>query len=105
MSNLSDSYSKVLQLLHELEPMDNFLNQIRIPKLSDKQVIALALAAESLGLDSERYLFKHLPTTLSSQIERSVFNRRRRGLKLMIEQFRHKMSVVLAPRRRHLLCR
>ena len=79
MSNLDISYNKILGLLHELEPQDNFLNQIRIPKLSDKQLIALALTAESSSIDSERHLFKQLPTTVIGQIDRSVFNRRHLG--------------------------
>jgi len=49
MSNLGLSYTKILGLLHELESRDNYLNQIRISKLSDKQLIALTFAAESLG--------------------------------------------------------
>jgi hypothetical protein len=97
MSNLTVSYTKIFDLLHELEPQDNFLNQRRLPKLTDKQLIALSLAAESLGIDSERYLFKQLPTLLAGQIERSVFNRRRRQLAFKIELLRQRMSAVLAP--------
>jgi hypothetical protein len=78
MSNLYVSYNKILGLLHEQEAQDNFLNQIRTPKLSDKQLIVLSLAAESLGIDSGRRLFRLLPDSLSGQIDRSVFNRRRR---------------------------
>jgi hypothetical protein len=80
MSNLELSYNKILDLLHELETQDNFLGQRRLPKLTDKQLIALSLAAESLGMDSERHLFRQLPTALLGQIDRSVFNRRRRQL-------------------------
>jgi hypothetical protein len=97
MSNLSVSYNKILGLLHELEPQDNFLNQIRIPKLSDKQLIALAFAAESSGVDSERHLFRQLPATVAGQIDRSVFNRRRRQLAFKIEHFRQCMVSALAP--------
>ena len=97
MSNLCVSYNKILGLLHELEPQDNFLNQIRIPKLSDKQLIALAFAAESSGVDSERHLFKQLPATVAGQIDRSVFNRRRRQLAFKIEHFRQRMVSALAP--------
>lgn len=97
MSNLCDSYNKILELLHELEPADNFLNQTRTPKLSDKQLIALALSAESLGIDSERYLIKQLPSSLASQIDRSVFNRRRRALKFVLEQFRQRITSALIP--------
>jgi hypothetical protein len=88
-------YNKILGLLHELEPQDNFLNQIRIPKLSDKQLIALA--AESSSIDSERHLFKQLPATVAGQIDRSVFNRRRRRLTFKIEHFRQRMASILAP--------
>lgn len=49
MSNLQSVYSKIFALLHEIEPQDNFLKQIRKPKLSDKELLALSLAAESLG--------------------------------------------------------
>jgi hypothetical protein len=57
----------------------------------------LALAAESQSIDSERYLFKQLPPTLVGQIERSVFNRRRRQLTFKIEHFRQRMTSVLVP--------
>lgn len=61
MSNLESSYNKILAALHEIEPKDNFLNQIRIPKLSDKELIALSLTAEYLAIDSECDLFRRLP--------------------------------------------
>ena len=97
MSNLGSSYSKILSLLHELENRDNYLNQIRTPKLSDKQLIALTFAAESLGLDSERHLFRQLPSILDGLIDRSVFNRRRRQLATHIERFRQRLLSDLAP--------
>lgn len=83
--------------MHELEPQDNFLKQRRLPKLNDKQLIALALAAESLGIDSERHLFRQLPGTLDGLIDRSVFNRRRRQLAAHIERFRQRLLTDLAP--------
>ena len=97
MSNLQAFYTKILSLLHELEPMDNFLDQTRIPKASDKALIALALAAESVGIDSERYLFRQLPDPLIGRIERSVYNRRRRQLGVKIEQFRQQIVNQLSP--------
>ena len=87
----------MLDLLHELEHEDNFLHQIRSPKLTDKQLIALSFAAESLGIDSERYLFKRLPASLSCCIERSVYNRRRRKLRSKMEQFRQRIASLMAP--------
>ncbi len=97
MSNLESSYTKILGLLHELEPQDNFLKQRRLPKLNDKQLIALALAAESLGIDSERHLFKQLPAGLAGRIDRSVFNRRRRQLTFKVELLRQRMGALIAP--------
>ena len=88
---------KYYPLLHELEPMDNFFNQTRVSKTSDKALIALALAAESVGIDSERYLFKQLPNSLIGQIERSVYNRRGRQLGIKIEQFRQQIVNQLSP--------
>ena len=97
MSNLLESYNKILPLLHTLDSKDNYRQQIRRPKLSDKQLIALCLAAESLGIDSERYLFKQLPSPLSGQIERSGYNRRRRGLVFKIDDFRQAMGKMIVP--------
>lgn len=97
MSNLGSSYTKILGLLHELESRDNYLEQIRTPKLSDKQLIALVFAAESSGLDSERHLFRQLPSTLAGLIDRSVFNRRRRQLAVHVERFRQRLLTDLAP--------
>ena len=59
MSNLQSVYSKILVLLHEIEDNDNFQKQIRKPKISDKALLALSLAAESLGIDSEHFLIKN----------------------------------------------
>lgn len=101
MSNLETSYTKILGLLHELEVQANFLNQRRLPKLSDKQLIALALAAESSGIDSERHLFKQLPASLIGQIDRSVFNRRRRQLAPKVVELRQRMALSLAPSESH----
>jgi len=80
MSNLHDSYTKMITLLHDIEPNSYFLNQKRKPKLNDTELIALNLAAECLDIDSERFLFTLLPSTLKGKIERSVYNRRRRKL-------------------------
>ncbi len=97
MSNLHDSYTKILSLLHEIEPNIYFLNQKRKPKLNDTELIALNLAAECLGIDSERNLFTLLPTPLKNKIDRTVYNRRRRKLAFKIELFRQKISAIIVP--------
>ena len=80
MNNFNTKYDKILEILKQFETKSNFLNQIRCPRLSDIELIALDLTAESLGIDSEYQLFRVLPSSLSSRIERSVYNRRIRKL-------------------------
>ena len=83
MNNFITKYEKILEILKQFETKSNFLNQIRCPRLSDIELIALDLTAESLNIDSEYQLFRTLPSSLSSRIERSVYNRRRRGCFLL----------------------
>jgi hypothetical protein len=97
MSNLHDSYSKILSLLHDIESNSYFLNQKRKPKLNDTELIALNLAAECLGIDSERFLFTLLPQPLKAKIDRTVYNRRRRKLAFKIEFFRQKIASIVVP--------
>ena len=101
MSNLQHVYNKILDLLHDIEPNDNFLSQVRKPKLSDKELLALSLSAESLGIDSEHFLFKQLPPEVYGRIERSVYNRRARRLSFKLQDIRQHiaekmMSVVIS---------
>jgi len=88
MSNLTGFYTKIRRVLDELHTPDNLRTQWRQPKLSDKGVIALSLAAECCSIDSERHLFKQLPNAITGLIERSVYNRRRRALHHSIETLR-----------------
>ena len=53
MNNLKQSYEVILTVLRKVEQKDNFLSQIRAPKLSDIELIALVLTAEYLSIDSE----------------------------------------------------
>ena len=69
------NYVKILWLLQQLEHWDDFLNQHYKPLLSEIDLIAMSLAAESLLIDSERYLFKRLPSAFHGKIERSLYNR------------------------------
>ena len=92
MSNLQHVYNKILDLLHDIEPNDNFLSQVRKPKLSDKELLAISLSAESLGIDSEHFLFKQLPPEVYGRIERSVYNRRARRLSFKLEDIRQHIA-------------
>lgn len=71
----------------------NFLNQIRKPKLSDIELIAIDLTSEFLGIDSERDLFRKLPDDLLSKVERSVYNRRKRRLFYHRDLLRRKVAL------------
>lgn len=97
MSNLQTVYTKIYDLLHEIEADDYFIEQRKKPKLSDKALIALSLASETLGIDSERFLFKQLPESLEGLIERSVYNRRLRRLSGKIECIRQVVVERLEP--------
>ena len=41
MNNFSTNYEKILGILQQVEQKKNFLNQIRIPKLSDIELITI----------------------------------------------------------------
>ena len=96
MSNLETVYNKIYALIDEIEDQPYFLHQRKKPKLNDKALIALSLAAESLGVDSERFLFKQLPSSIKPLIERSVYNRRLRRLTHKIESIRQAVVTHLA---------
>jgi len=80
MNNFSANYRKILETLQQIESKTNFLNQIRKPKLSNIGLIIIDLTSEYISIDSEYQLFRCLPSDLSSKIERSVYNRRKRKL-------------------------
>ena len=81
-----------MEVLDLLDIRSTFLSQIRVPKLSDKELVCMNLTSEYMGIDSERQLFRLLPTDLSIRIERSVYNRRKRKLFPFIEAIRHRIS-------------
>lgn len=65
--------------------------QRRKPKMSDLELIGLNLTAEFIGLDSENHLFRNLPASHKSKIERSIYNRRKRKLLYFMKVIRVKM--------------
>jgi len=92
MNNFSQNYEKILSTLQQVEYKMNFLNQKRKPYLSDIELISIDLTSEFMGIDSERDLFRKLPDNLSSRIERSVYNRRKRGLFYYRTQLRKQIA-------------
>ena len=79
-NNLNSNYERILEVLRKISKEQLLAYQRRKPKLSDLELISLSLTAEFMSIDSENDLFRHLPKSLSSKIERSVYNRRRRNL-------------------------
>lgn len=92
MNNFAANYEKILETLQGIESGMNFLNQIRRPKLSDIELIAIDLTSEYMSIDSELQLFRILPFYLLSRIERSVYNRRKRKLFPHKEILRRKLT-------------
>jgi hypothetical protein len=81
MNNFVQSYKIILKALQENCTHIESYSQVRRPKLSNLEVVALDLTAEYMSLNSELQLFMAIAgTTLAAKIERSVYNRRRRRL-------------------------
>ena len=95
MHNFQANYDKILKVLQELDSEMSYLRQIRKPKLRDKELIAIDLTSEYMGIDSECQLFRILPSNLSDKIERSVYNRRKRKLFSFRESLRKKLVLKL----------
>jgi hypothetical protein len=68
----------------------NFKFYPRQPKLSDCEILALSVTAESIGIDSENYLFgklkKDYKADFPNLIHRCNFNRRRKLLAPYLKQ-------------------
>ena len=65
MHNLKTNFDKILDItksfFHDsLNADGNFYFYPNIPKMSDSEVIALSILGETIGIDSENYLFGKL---------------------------------------------
>ena len=87
MHNLKTNFDKIFDITKSffgdsLNADDNFFFYPRKPKMSDCEIITLSIVGESIGIDSENYLFGKLRSDHSHDflhlIDRSNFNRRRR---------------------------
>ena len=89
MNNLIQNYNIILKELQKnCVAIENF-KQIRTPKLSNLELVALNLTAEYMSIDTELQLFRFIKNTeLESKIERSVYNKRRRVLCGYLEAIR-----------------
>ena len=93
MNNLIQNYKIILK---ELTKNCNHIKtnrQIRLPKMSDLELVALNITAEYMSINSELQLFRCISgTVLDGKIERSVYNKRRRKLFPYIEKIRETLS-------------
>lgn len=92
MNNFRVNYDKILEILVSITKIENFLKQIRKPKLKDIELIAMNLTSEYMNIDSECQLFRDLPDCLKNKIDRSVYNRRKRKLFFATEFIRKELS-------------
>ena len=79
-----------------INEFDNFQSYPRNPKMSDCQIIALSLTAESIGIASESYFFGKLKSDYTNDfpnlIGRSNFNRTHKRLFPWIYALNHGLS-------------
>ncbi len=92
MNNLNANYKRILEVLREISKEQLLPYQRRELRLSNPKLICLSLTAEFMSVDSENDLFRKLPENISSKIERSVYNRRRRILIIDIDRIRLKLA-------------
>lgn len=89
MHNLRSNFDKFLELTklvlkEKINSSGNFIFYPNKPKMTDCEIIALSLTSESLGIDSENYLWGKLKSDhyldFPNLIDRSNYNRRRKKL-------------------------
>lgn len=104
MHNIKVNFDKIIEVLkdilkEELTVQNNFKRPGVVPRFSDLEVIALSLTAESLGIDSENYLFSKLVTEYSDAfvnlMSRRQYNDRRKLLFGQTERVRKLLSARL----------
>ncbi len=106
MHNLKTNFDKILDIakstLSDLSlPEGNFEPYRNKPKMTDIEVVALAITAESLGIDSENLLFSKLRKEYLADFprltDRSNYNRRRKRLQDYIAWVAQPVADIIAP--------
>ena len=102
MHNLKTNFDKIFYIAKSffegsVNADYNFQFYPNKPKMFDFEIIVMSVLCESIGIDSENYLFgklesDHLPD-FPNLIDRSRFNRRRKWLGNYIARLNH--SIVL----------
>ncbi|KAA6318101.1 hypothetical protein EZS27_031845 [termite gut metagenome] len=89
MNNLLQNYELILKELTKICSHITSFKQIRQPKSSDLELVALNLTVEYMSYNSELQLLRVIKDT---QIEHSVYNKRRRTLFDYTEKIRQRLS-------------
>lgn len=93
MNNLIQNYKIILKELTKNCSHIISFKQIKHPKLSNLELVAVNLTAEYMSINTECQLFRALVgTELEYKIERSNYNKRRRKLFYFIEEVRKCLS-------------
>ena len=93
MNNLIQNYNIILKELTKISGHIKTTKQIRLPKMSDLELVALNITAEYMSINSELQLFRCISgTVLDGKIERSVYNKRKRKLLPYIGKIRETLS-------------
>lgn len=104
MHDLIAIYKKYLSFLQSsfestVDSSGNFRKRPINTKMSDLEVMALAVTCETASIDSENLLFSKLRTDYRSSlphlIDRTRFNRRRRMLQPMLVEFTKRLSACM----------
>lgn len=95
MHNIKTNFDKFYEIVKsslqsKLNVDDNIQFYPNKPKMNDCSIIALSICAESIGIDSENYLWSKIRKDHKSDfpelIDRSNFNKRRRRLHLLVHE-------------------
>ena len=101
MHNLKTNFDKILDITKSffqdsLNTDGNYYFYPNKPKMSDCEVIALSVLCETIGIDSENYLFGKLKSDhlkdFPNLIHRSRFNRRRKQLGDLIAMLNYNLD-------------
>ena len=104
MHNLKTNFDKILDITKSfykgsIDTDHNYYFYPNKPKMSDCEIIALSLVGETIGIDSENYLFGKIKSDhihdFPNLIHRSRFNRRRRRLNELIARLNEQISSLL----------
>lgn len=105
MHNLKTNYDNFFQLIikqfsTELNAQHCFRDYRHQPKMSDAAVIALAISAEAIGIDSENYFWHKLRAEhyhdFPQLIDRSNFNRRKKSLAPYLDKINGQLASTMS---------